>query len=104
MLDGTDLNPAAVLAVAQGEVGIAAAAQVSDGERHVAGDLPRVDVCFNARTAQSPGSEPRVGKAAGLLVDGKRRPQPEAVIFLGLVDVLLGAPRQARRTRYGTAS
>lgn len=93
MLDGTDLNPAAVLAVAQGEVGIAAAAQVSDGERHVAGDLPRVDVCFNARATQGPGGEACVGKASGLLVDGKRRSQPEVVVFLGLVDVLLSASR-----------
>lgn len=95
MLDGTDLNPAAVLAVAQGEVGVAAAAQVSDGERHVAGDLPRVDVGLDARTAQRPGSEAGVGKASGLLVDGKRRPQAEAIVFLGLVDVLLSASRQA---------
>lgn len=58
VLDGTDLNPAAVLAVAQGEVGVAAAAQVSDGERHVAGDLPRVDVGLDARTANAQAARP----------------------------------------------
>lgn len=94
MLDGADLDPAAVFAVAQGKVGVAATAQVPDGKRHVAGDLPRVDVGFNARAAQGPGGETCVGEAAGLLVDGERRPQAEVVVFLGLVDVLLGAPGQ----------